>query len=447
MIGASILVLITAGCPNPSVNIGPPRDPSVPPDWYVPGDFGTIQAAINNAAAGESILVASGTYYEHITLKDGVTLLGEDRDTTIIDANRSGGMVVSSANCGADTVIDGFTITKGGGPIGGGMYNENSSVTVRTCSFTANQAHSGGGMYNSGGSPTIENCVFSGNAGFGENSGAGMYNVGASPTISGCFFENNVAERDSGSSDNNGRGGGMYNENCSNVTIDDCVFEGNQTKREGGGMYNDNSTVTLTDCFFWHNRYANVEIPQYPGGAMYNNSGSVCTLVNCVFAGNSSAGGVFHTFGTSTLYNCTFCNNEGSGGILYCGAGTMSVYNSIIWDNNFGNDKFISEMGGTISVEYSNVEGVVHSGEGNISSEPGFIENPSYSGGTDGYWYDATTTDFGDLRLSSGSPCIDAGNNSDVPSGTATDIAGRTRILDGPDPGSTATVDMGAYEY
>jgi hypothetical protein len=179
---------------------------------------------------------------------------------------------------------------------------------------------------------------------------------------------------------------------------------------------------------------------------MYNNSGSVCTLVNCVFAGNSSAGGVFHTFGTSTLYNCTFCNNEGSGGILYCGAGTMSVYNSIIWDNNFGNDKFISEMGGTISVEYSNVEGG-YFGEGNISSEPGFIENPSYSGGTDGYWYDATTTDFGDLRLSSGSPCIDAGNNSDVPSGTATDIAGRTRILDGPDPGSTATVDMGAYEY
>lgn len=41
------------------------------PDWYVPGDFPTIQQAIGNASAGETILVAAGTYYGSITSRTG----------------------------------------------------------------------------------------------------------------------------------------------------------------------------------------------------------------------------------------------------------------------------------------------------------------------------------------------------------------------------------------
>jgi len=57
-----------------------------------------------------------------------------------------------------------------------------------------------------------------------------------------------------------------------------------------------------------------------------------------------------------------------------------------------------------------------------------------------------------DFRLSTGSPLIDAANNSTVPAITTTDVAGLPRFMDDPatvDTGSGAAplVDMGANEF
>jgi hypothetical protein len=71
--------------------------------------------------------------------------------------------------------------------------------------------------------------------------------------------------------------------------------------------------------------------------------------------------------------------------------------------------------------------------------------------GPDGRW-GTDDDDFGDLRLTGGSPAIDAGDNA-APglSGITTDLAGNPRFIDvpaAPDTGNGTApiVDMGAYE-
>jgi parallel beta-helix repeat protein len=50
----------------------------------VPGDYRTIQAAINAAKANDTVYVKSGTYNEAVKFKGGITLEGEDPATTIV---------------------------------------------------------------------------------------------------------------------------------------------------------------------------------------------------------------------------------------------------------------------------------------------------------------------------------------------------------------------------
>jgi len=56
-----------------------------------PGNYSTIQSAINDANSGDTIFVYNGTYYENVEItKDSIKLIGEDKYTTTIDANNTG---------------------------------------------------------------------------------------------------------------------------------------------------------------------------------------------------------------------------------------------------------------------------------------------------------------------------------------------------------------------
>ena len=192
--------------------------------------FALIQDGID-AVAGSTVNVAAGTYYENITLIDGVQVLGEGADVTTIDGGGSGS-VVTASSVGATTVLDGFTITNGSATNGGGMSNTSSSPVVSNCIFSANSANHGGGMYNFvDSSPVVTNCTFSGNS---ADSGGGVNNEGSSATVTNCTFSGNSASQ----------GGGMYNWNNSSPVMTNCIFWGN-----GEEIYNDEtSTPVVSYC-------------------------------------------------------------------------------------------------------------------------------------------------------------------------------------------------------
>ena len=72
-----------------------------------------IQDAIDNASNGDTIFVYddSSPYYENIIMDKSISLIGEDKNTTIIDGNRNGDVVKIAAD---GVILSGFTIQNSG---------------------------------------------------------------------------------------------------------------------------------------------------------------------------------------------------------------------------------------------------------------------------------------------------------------------------------------------
>lgn len=78
----------------------------------VPGGFPTIQAAINSAEPGDTIQVSAGTYYERVVVNKSVALLGEGRESTILDGENALETIIKvTAN---DVKVSGFELRKTG---------------------------------------------------------------------------------------------------------------------------------------------------------------------------------------------------------------------------------------------------------------------------------------------------------------------------------------------
>ncbi len=66
--------------------------------YHVPDDYPTIQAGVNAAPPGDTVLVAPGTYGENVTLDEGTRLFGSGMDVTIIDGGGITNVVTSPYN-------------------------------------------------------------------------------------------------------------------------------------------------------------------------------------------------------------------------------------------------------------------------------------------------------------------------------------------------------------
>jgi parallel beta-helix repeat protein len=126
----------------------------------VPDDYSTIQEAINQASVGDTVYVKSGTYYENIVVNKTVSLLGENREATLLCANGNGSVVRVVAD---NATISGFTIRNAVLSMVGEGFNgvtvESSNNSIINNIITENAYH-GLQLNNSNGNTIRDNVVF-----------------------------------------------------------------------------------------------------------------------------------------------------------------------------------------------------------------------------------------------------------------------------------------------
>ncbi len=79
---------------------------------YGPDNYTKIQDAIDNASDGDTVFVYNGTYYENLEISKTLHLVGEVKNTTIIDGNKVDDVVLITASY---VTISKFTIRFSGG--------------------------------------------------------------------------------------------------------------------------------------------------------------------------------------------------------------------------------------------------------------------------------------------------------------------------------------------
>ncbi len=92
-----------------------------------PNNYTTIQAAIDNATAGDTIRVWAGTYNENVVVNKTVILIGNGTTNTSIDGKGSGDVILITANW---TNVSGFKIKGSGDGNSGIKLNGVSNCTI-----------------------------------------------------------------------------------------------------------------------------------------------------------------------------------------------------------------------------------------------------------------------------------------------------------------------------
>ena len=333
----------------------------------VPQQQTTIQAGIDAAADGDTVLVADGLYTglgnvnldfkgKSITVKSV-----SSAEKCIIDcqkANQTRGVVFKNRET-KEAILGGFTIKNGNfkGGNGGGIYCFDASPTIVSCILMENVAEAGAGIFCEDAFAIISNCLIINNQAKG---GGGIQSHHGSPTITGSQITGNSAET----------GGGLFFTQSS-VVVTNTVISGNRADYGGGILCWSDSLL------FLHSSTIDGNIAMYGGGIFCSDSDSM--LVNSILYQNSERV-------DNTLQQIYFgkSSQPSAADISYCliqGGKTGVVFDE------------------TVTLKW---------GQGNIDANPMFVD-PT----------------IGDYRLQDQSPCIGSGIVDD--SMPTVDIEGHDR--------------------
>ncbi len=319
--------------------------------FQIPSDHPNIQAGVDAAATGDTVLLDPGLYFgvgnRDIDFhgKDITVRSTDDNPATCIiacqgyEGNSHRGFIFQSGESSA-AQIRGITIT--GGWVDDGTYDPNIA--------------GGGGavLCSNNSSPTFINCRLTNNTSL--HHGGGLAAIQASPTLTNCRLDNNL-------SGYNG-GGAFFSGNCT-ATFSGCQVDNNTTLSEGGGLYLNCQSPLIYQCVIVQNNHTGLQ-----------STGDI-TILDTTLA--------FNDFGVSIYENGTVENS-------------LIVFNSVAFDNYLA----YSLEFGSAAITCSNVFGnELISNYDTYQYEPGYQGNIS----SDPQFCDIDNWDY---HLAPGSPSLDS---------------------------------------
>ena len=352
----------------------------------------------------------------------GIYMIGDDTFTFRIalnnvfisknTANRAGGLYLSNyTDVSLQTVTlseNTSTTGQGAGAYSVGNAASKNKLSINDCSFSKNTSPtaSGGGLaINSHSDATITNTAFVQNS---ANNGGGLYCVSIAGSINSLIIS-----------------GATFSENTAGTTL--------TTTSYGGGLYLDNNTLNVLKNVVVNRNIANAAGGIYNGGA--SNSFDIS---NALFYENTAGNGGALTFAGSAgvVRNSTFYGNisTAAGGAIRLTnstASVASVYNSIMLGNT-------AVTAGTADISLAGASAVATIANSITQGATGTNVTVSATAANVFLSIDPSSSDFLKLKPITGNPAINSGDDSKIPAGVNTDLAGLSR--------TNGTVDMGAYE-
>ncbi len=322
---------------------------------HVPGAIATIQAAIELAAEGDTVLVAAGTYTENLVFQGrDIVLRGAGVGATVLDADRNGSGIVIESGESRACVVERMSIVRGTGTVrifpdrsgfmgGGGIFVEEASPTLRQLRIERCKpdweyriAH-GGGIHlthsqarieavalhadSAGGGGgiaatmceglelvglTITDCEGGVYGGGGINAGAVSDVLLDSISVRNCDGSNDVVYHDGS--------GGAIHIGGTNITIRNSIFTDNVSNEGGALDFVMGGPFYVENCLFVRNR-ATSSGDRYPGprygGAILAWLVPDVHVTNCTFVDNFAVGrmGVAPEGLAVAMWGGTFVNN------------------------------------------------------------------------------------------------------------------------------------------